>query len=212
MKKLLVIVLVLISVSGYAQKKISLFNGKDLKGWTIWVSDPSISPEKFFYVKDGAIETVGVPMGYLRTEKTFSDYRLHVEWCYPEKPTNSGIFIHTNGPDQQWPLHYQCQLKSGSAGDFIVNAAGEKATAGDSIYVGTEKVKPIAVKLHPSNENRDGEWNSYDITCRGPVVEVMVNGLLQNRIVDCSMTSGSIGLQAEGSKIRFRNIWIEALK
>lgn len=212
MRKLLVLFLVVSSIAGYAQKREALFNGKDLKGWTIFVSDPSVSPEKFFYVKDGAIETVGVPMGYLRTTKEYADYHLHVEWCYPEKPTNSGIFIHTNGPDKQWPLHYQCQLKHGSAGDFIVNAAGEQATAGDSIYIGTEKVKPIAVKLNPSNEKKEGEWNSYDIVCKGPVVEVTVNGLLQNKIVNCSMTRGSIGLQAEGSKIRFRNIWIEKIK
>lgn len=212
MRKLLVIFLVVLSLAGYAQKKVSLFNGKNLKGWKVYVNDSSIQPANFFYVKDGAIETPGVPMGYLRTTKEYSNYRLHVEWCYPEKPTNSGIFVHTNGPDKMWPLHYQCQLKHGSAGDFIVNAAGEQATSGDSIYIGTEKVKPIAIKLYPTNEQKEGEWNSYDIVCKGAVIEVTVNGLLQNRIENCSMTSGSIGLQAEGSKIRFRNIWIEKLK
>ncbi len=212
MKKILVVALMLVVVSGYAKKKESLFNGKDLKGWTIFVSDPKISPEKFFYVNNGVIETPGVPMGYLRTKKEYANYHLHVEWCYPEKATNSGIFVHTNGPDSMWPKHYQCQLKTLCAGDFIVNAVGEKATAGDSIYVGTEKVKPIAVKLHPTNEKKVGEWNSYDIVCKGSTVEVSVNGLLQNTAKNCSMTKGSIGLQAEGSRIQFRNIWIEKVK
>jgi hypothetical protein len=212
MKNILVAAFLLVTITGFAQKKESLFNGKDLKGWTIYVKDSTVTKEKFFYVKDGVIETPGVPMGYLRTKKEYSNYHLHVEWCYPEKPTNSGIFVHTNGPDQQWPLHYQCQLKYNSAGDFIVNAAGEKATVGDSIYIGTEKVKPIAVKLHPSNETKAGEWNSYDITCKGSTVEVKVNGLLQNTAINCSMTKGSIGLQAEGSRIQFRNIYIEKLK
>ncbi len=212
MKNVLVVALLLVAINGFAQKKQSLFNGKDLKGWTIWVNDPAVSPDNFFYVKDGVIETPGVPMGYLRTKSEYSNYHLHVEWCYPEKPTNSGIFVHTNGPDKQWPLHYQCQLKNGSAGDFIVNAAGEQATVGDSIYTGTEKVKPIAMKRQPSNEKNPGEWNSYDITCKGNSVEVRVNGLLQNIAEKCSMTKGSIGLQAEGSKIQFRNIWIEEVK
>lgn len=212
MKKLLVSVFVFLALTGFAQKRESLFNGKNLKGWIIWVNDTKVEPEKFFYVKDGAIETPGVPMGYLRTKKVYSNYHLHVEWCYPEKPTNSGIFIHTNGPEQQWPLHYQCQLKHGNAGDFIVNASGERATVGDSTYVGTEKVKPIAAKRFPSNEKAAGEWNSYDIVCKGDKVEVTVNGLLQNTAVKCSMQQGSIGLQAEGSKIRFRNIWVEKLK
>lgn len=209
MKKLLVSIFIFVAFAGFAQKKESLFNGKNLKGWTIYVNDKNVQPEKFFYVKDGAIETPGVPMGYLRTKKEFSNYHLHVEWCYPEKPTNSGIFIHTNGPDQQWPLHYQCQLKHGNAGDFIVNAAGEQATVRDSVYVGTEKVKPIAAKQFPSNEKAAGEWNSYDIVCKGDKVEVSVNGVLQNTAVKCSMQKGGIGLQAEGSRIRFRNIWIE---
>jgi len=212
MKKLLVVALMFLVVSGYGKKKESLFNGKDLNGWTIFVGDPKISPEKFFYVQDGVIETPGIPMGYLRTKKEFSNYHLHVEWRYPDKPTNSGVFIHTNGPDKLWPQHYQCQLKNGSAGDFIVNAAGEKATVGDSVYIGTEKVKPIAVKSHPSNEKKTGEWNSYDIVCKGATVEVTVNGLLQTKAVNCSMIKGSIGLQAEGSRIQFKNIWIEKVK
>lgn len=212
MKNILVAIFLLIFLNGYSQKRESLFNGKDLKGWTIFVNDPSVKPESFFYVKNGVIETVGVPMGYLRTKKEYSNYRLHVEWCYPEKATNSGVFVHTNGPDQMWPKHYQCQLKNLCAGDFIVNAIGEKATAGDSIYVGTEKVKPIAVKLKPCNEKPVGEWNSYDIVCKGNTVEVSVNGLLQNTIKNCSMSSGSIGLQAEGSKIQFRNLWVEKIK
>lgn len=212
MRNILVLLFLFLAVTGFARKKQSLFNGKDLNGWTIYVKDNAVSPEKFFYVNNGMIETIGIPMGYLRTKKEYSNYHLHVEWCYPEKPTNSGVFVHTNGPDQIWPLHYQCQLKDGNAGDFIVNAAGEKTTVRDSIYAGTEKVKPIAAKIHPSNEKKAGKWNSYDITCKGSTVEVTVNGLIQNRAVNCSMTKGSIGLQAEGSKIQFRNIWIEEVR
>ncbi|MCK9411935.1 MAG: DUF1080 domain-containing protein [Prolixibacteraceae bacterium] len=211
MKNILVVALLFVAFSCFAQKKESLFNGKDLKGWTIFVNDPSIVPEQFFYVRNGVIETPGVPMGYLRTKKEYSNYHLHVEWCYPEKPTNSGVFVHTNGPDQLWPAHYQCQLKSGCAGDFIVNAVYEKATVHDSIYVGTEKVKPIAVKFSPSNEKKVGDWNSYDIYCYESKVHIVVNGMVQNNVFNCSMTKGSIGLQAEGSTIRFRNIWIEKL-
>lgn len=212
MKKILIVALLFVVLGGCAQKKESLFNGKDLNGWTIFIADSTTSKEKFFYVKDGVIETVGVPMGYLRTKKEYSNYKLHVEWRWIDKQTNSGIFIHTNGPDAMWPKHYQCQLKTLCAGDFIVNAVGEKTTAGDSTYVGTEKVKPIAVKLHPTNEKSSGEWNSYDIVCKGSTVEVSVNGLLQNTLTNCSMTEGSIGLQAEGSAIQFRNIWIEKVK
>ena len=80
------------------------------------------------------------------------------------------------------------------------------------MYVSSETVKPIIPKLHPSNEKPAGEWNSYDITCIGNTIEVRVNGLLQNTATDCSLTGGCIGLQAEGSKIQFRNLWVEPVR
>jgi hypothetical protein len=137
---------------------------------------------------------------------------LHVEWCYPEKPTNSGILLHTNGPDKIWVTHYQAQLKHENAGDFIVHGVGVSATIKDSIYVSTETVKPVVPKLYPSNEKPAGEWNSFDITCKGNTIEIKVNGLLQNIATNCSLTKGAIGLQAEGSKIQFRNLWIEQIR
>lgn len=211
MKAILISVLMFVAISGFCQKKQSLFNGKDLKGWTIYVEDPKVNPANFFYVADGMIETVGVPVGYLRTKKQYSNYRLHVEWRYPEKPTNSGVFLHTNGPDKIWVSHYQAQLKHENAGDFIVHGVGEKATIRDSVYFSTETVKPVVPKIKPSNEKPAGEWNSYDITCKGNTVEIKVNGELQNVATNCSLTKGAIGLQAEGSKIQFRNLWIEKI-
>ena len=212
MKPILISILTFLTISGFAQKKQSLFNGKNLKGWTIYVEDPAVNPEKFFYVNDGMIETVGVPVGYLRTKKEYSNYRLHVEWCYPEKPTNSGILLHTTGPDKIWITHYQSQLKHENAGDFIVHGVGEKATIRDSVYTSTEAVKPVVPKLHPSNEKPAGEWNNFDITCQGNTIEIKVNGLVQSIATNCSLTKGAIGLQAEGSKIQFRNLWIEQIR
>lgn len=212
MKTFLFAVLMMLVITGFSQRKQSLFNGKNLNGWTIYAGDPKVNPEKFFYVNNGVIETIGVPVGYLRTKKEYSNYHLHVEWRYPEKPTNSGILLHVNGPDKIWVTHYQAQLKDKNAGDFIVHGVGEKATINDSVYVSTEKVKPVISKLHPTNEKPAGEWNSYDITCKGNTVEIKVNGLLQNVATNCSLTKGGIGLQAEGSKIQFRNLWIEKIK
>lgn len=212
MKTILISVCMFIAVAGFAQKKQSLFNGKNLKGWTVYENDPAVAPENLFYVKNGVIETVGVPVGYLRTKKEYSNYRLHVEWCYPETPTNSGVFLHVNGPDKIWVSHYQAQLKHGNAGDFILHGVGVSATLSDSTYVSTEALKPIVPKLHPSNEKPAGEWNSYDITCKGNRIELKVNGLLQCIVTNCSLTKGGIGFQAEGSKIQFRNIWIEKIR
>ena len=212
MRTILISVLVFMVVASCTEKKESLFNGKNLDGWTIFVDESIISPEDFFYVNDGMIECVGVPMGYLRTIKEYSDYHLHIEWRYPEEPTNSGVFLHTSGPDLIWPAHYQGQLKFENAGDFIVHGVGETATIDGKVYESSDTLKPVIPKLNPSNEKPAGEWNNYDITCLGNTVELRVNGLLQNTATNCSLTKGGIGLQAEGSKIQYRNLWIKYLK
>jgi hypothetical protein len=212
MKPILLILLSLLFVTSCNSGRESLFNGKDLDGWTIFVEDPAVNPDEYFYVNDGMIETVGVPVGYLRTEKEYSDYHLHIEWRYPEEPTNSGVFLHTTGPDLIWVAHYQGQLKHENAGDFIVHGVGVSATLRDTVYVSSEETKPLIPKTHPTNEKAAGEWNSYDITCEGSTIELKVNGILQNRATNCSLTGGGIGLQAEGSKIQFRNLWIEPIK
>lgn len=192
-------------------KKESLFNGKNLDGWTIFVSDSTVNPNDFFYLKDGTIETIGVPLGYLRTVKEYENYKLHVEWRYPEEPTNSGVFVHTTGEDLIWVGHYQGQLKHGNAGDFIVHGIERSATLADSSYTSSADHKPLIPKLEGSSEKPAGEWNSYDITCSGNTIELRVNGILQNVATDCTVTKGNIGLQAEGSKIQFRNLWVEPL-
>ena len=212
MRTILISVFLMLIVASCTEKKESLFNGKNLDGWTIFVDESIISPDDFFYVNDGMIECVGVPMGYLRTIKEYSDYHLHLEWRYPEEPTNSGVFLHTSGPDLIWPAHYQGQLKFENAGDFIVHGVGERATIGGEVYVSSDPLKPVVPKLNPTNEKPAGEWNSYDIICDGNTVELRVNGLLQNTATNCSLTKGGIGLQAEGSKIQFRNLWIKPLK
>lgn len=213
MKQLLFSAIILMSIASCTDKKENLFNGNNLDGWTIFVKDSTINPTDFFYVKDGMIETVGVPLGYLRTTKEFTDYNLHIEWRYPEEPTNSGIFLHTVGEDSIWPNHFQAQLKHQNAGDFIVQGVGMQATLNDTVYTSTEAPsKPLIAKINPSNEKPTGEWNSYDITCDGDKIEIRVNGLLQNVATNCSVTKGGIALQAEGSKIQFRNLWVEPIR
>lgn len=188
MKALILSVLICVTLESLAQKREVLFNGENLDGWNIVVNDTAVLPSNFFYVNDGMIETVGVPYGYIRTKKAYSDYKLHVEWRYPNKPSNSGVYIHINGPDKIWPKSFQCQLKYHNAGDFIVGGTNLSATIRDSLYVSTREIQPLIPKSNPTNEKPSGEWNSYDITCLGNTIEIKVNGLLQNTVKNCSIT------------------------
>lgn len=211
MRRILCTLLVCTAAVSFAQEKEYLFNGENLDNWIVYVKDNAVKAEDYVYVKEGVIETIGKPVGYLYTKKVYSNYKLHVEWCYPEKAKNSGILLHANGPDLIWKSHYQAQLKYQNAGDFIVHGVGRRATLADVDYVSTEANKPLIPKMHPTNENPAGEWNAFDITCKGGFIEIRVNGLVQNVAYNLSVTSGNIGLQVEGCKIQFRNLWIEPL-
>lgn len=210
MKNLFLLTMVTLLFVACTSEREMLFNGKNLDDWTIYVKDSAMNPDEYFYVNDGMIETVGKPVGYARTNKEYENYKLHVEWRYPEEPTNSGILVHVKGDDKIWVSHYQGQLKYQNAGDFIIHGI-ESATLNDTVYTSTEDDKPLIPKIHPTNENPAGEWNTYEIICKGSTIELYVNGLLQNTATNCSTTKGGIGLQAEGSKIQFRNLWVETL-
>jgi len=110
------------------------------------------------------------------------------------------------------PAHYQYQLKAGDAGDIVLHGVGETVTVRDTVFTSSEKVKPLIRKMKPSSEKKQGEWNVAEITCKGNMFTFKVNGVVQNTGTKCSLAKGAIGLQAEGSKIQFRNLWLKEIK
>ncbi len=191
--------------------KVALWNGRDFDGWTLFIPDRTVDTEDVWSVRDGVIHCQGVPNGYMRTTKTYADYHLHVEWRWPAKPTNSGVLLHVQLPDEVWPQCIESQLMSGQAGDFwILNHAG--ITVDGQRYHDPNNRYVHVPKKHGSSENPPGQWNTYDIYCRGGSVRSVVNGVEQNFGTDATPAGGYIALQSEGSPIEFRHIYIESLK
>ncbi len=191
------------------QEKTVLFNGTDFTGWKLFLSDAAADVAKTWSVNEGLLRCEGKPSGYMRTETPYADYHLHVEWRWPAKPGNNGVLVHMTGDDKVWPKSLECQLQSGSAGDFWVIGGVETAqhAKGDSRVRGRR-----TIKLHDSSENEPGQWNAYDIICKDDWVVVLVNGKLQNVATKCSERGGKICLQSEGAVIEYRNIWIEPVE
>ena len=191
--------------------KVVLFNGTDLTGWVRFIPGDRRGPDKkwtvdkVWSVKDGVIRCEGRPAGYIRTVEDYANYKLHLEWRWPEKPTNSGVLVHKVGIDRVWPKCIEAQLMSRTAGDFFI-------IGGTSMKVGGVVKRGHAPKKHPTNEKPIGEWNAYDIVCDGGTIKLTINGLLQNEGTEASVTSGKILLQSEGSPIEFRNIYLEPLE
>jgi hypothetical protein len=184
---------------------IMLFNGKNLDNWVFHLKDPSVDPAKVFSVNNGVIRIAGDPFGYMRTKDSYSEYKLTLEWRWPSEPTNSGVFVHVQKPDTIWPKCVECQLKAGSAGDFV-------CMNGSDMNERKDKAVRSVKKLAESSEKPAGEWNKMEITCQSNTITVYVNGVLQNKATGLNINSGHICLQSEGKELEFRNVVLEKLK
>jgi hypothetical protein len=108
----------------------SLFNGKDLSGFTTWLRDTkSEDPRKVFRVTDGQLHITGDGFGYMATKNDYRDYRVVVEYKWGTKTDggkyvrNAGILHNAIGPDGGasgvWMSCIECQLAQGCCGDLI---------------------------------------------------------------------------------------------
>ena len=191
--------------------KIMLWNGKDLTGWKVFPEEAVV--QKTWFVKDSNLCCSGRPNGYIRTEKAYSNYHLHVEWRWPENPVrgrsfNSGVFVNMADPNQAKPKFIECQLMAGQAGQFVLtNGAG--MTVNGQVIQNPNRQYVMVSKKQASSEKPSGQWNSYDIYCKEDTIKCFVNDVLQNEGTSVTPGSGHICLQSEGSPIEFRNIYIE---
>ena len=204
---LTIILLVAPGVSSSQPKteNIQLFNGKDLSNWVFHLRDRAVDPATVFTVQNGVIHISGNPFGYMRTKEIYSDYKLHVEWRWPSEATNSGVFVHGQIPDTIWLKCVECQLSAGNAGDFV-------CMNGADMNERTDKSKRSVKKMADSSEKPTGEWNIMEVICNANSIEVFINGVLQNKGTNVSISKGSICLQSEGKDIEFRNVFLSKLK
>lgn len=187
--------------------RVTLWNGTDLTGWKLVLKDPASDPASAWDASGGLLRFHDPGAGYLRTESSYSNYRLHLEWRWPADAapkSNSGVLVHLRGEDVVWPACVQIQQKIGSAGQLIGMLTD---LPGRSV----EKGQTRADRLAPVSEKPLGEWNACDLYAEKDTLEVYINGVRQNRVDKLPVREGAIGLQLEGSPIEFRNLWLRPL-
>jgi hypothetical protein len=204
----------LVSLTAVAQEKplklgkeIKLFNGKDLSGWTYYLTDPNKKMSDVWSVdpKEKIIICKGNPAGYIRTEKKYTNYVLKLQWRFnpvTRQAGNSGVLLRVTGEDKVWPRSVEAQLMSGQAGDFWLIDGAPLTTPKERVNPGAERNR-IRLK---TNEKPIGEWNEYEIVVNGGKITLKVNGEVLNEGTDAEEVAGYIALQSEGAEIHFRNI------
>ena len=116
---------------------ISLFNGKDLTGWTVKIRghEPGDNFGDTFRVEDGVMKVAydkydkfDERFGHIYTDKAYANYRLRVEYRFtgPQCPggpgwatRNSGAMLHSQSPesmtkDQDFPVSVEVQFLGGN--------------------------------------------------------------------------------------------------
>ncbi|MDR2388779.1 MAG: DUF1080 domain-containing protein [Tannerellaceae bacterium] len=192
-----------------AQKTEKLFNGKDLSNWNFVVAENAVPAEEVYSIRNGVIHIKGTPLGYMYTKEKYGDYKLHIEWRWPNEATNSGIFLLIEDPKNPFPNAIECQLAAGNAGDFVLLGGSDLAEF--QTRPGLPRPNfPSVKKTNPSSEKSVGEWNEANIFVKNGTITVFINGVYQNTGTN-KVKSGYIGLQSEGKAIEFRNVYLTRL-
>jgi len=177
-----------------------LLEGKDLKHWKRVPIPPGgkLSGRDPWRRGDGQTllcDGVGVHE-MLIYDRPFADGILHVEWRFKKlegkKGYNSGVFVRTSADGKTW---IQAQVGSKNVGYLFGDIpAGEKMKRFRTAIKGAQRGKEA------------GEWNTFEVTCRGKEITLWVNGAVTTVWSDCPAAEGYVGLEAEGYFIEFKNV------
>lgn len=182
--------------------------GPGLKGWTRGPLPPDspLKPESPWSLDPASGNLVCEGQGYhewLRWDQELGDAVFHVEWRFAPvegktKGYNSGVFVRNSADAKIW---HQAQTGSGTGGFLF----------GDTPVNGEVKRINLSKELRDQRVKPAGDWNTYEITCRGKSISVWTNGALTCEWQACEVPKGYIGLEAEGYRIEFRNVKVKPL-
>jgi HEAT repeat protein len=196
---------------------VSMFNGNDLSGWQGLVGNPVTRAKmksnelakkqteanqkvsQNWSVKDGCIVFNGNGDN-LCSVKEYGDFEMVVDWRITKKG-DSGIYLRGSPQVQIW--------------DTSRVDVGAQVGSGGLYNNQKNQSKPLKV-----SDNPIGEWNTFRIKMVGERVTVWLNGeLVVNNVPlenywDRSIPifpKGSIELQAHGTDLAFRDIYVKEI-
>ncbi len=193
----------LAKIAGGEDQYASIFNGKDLTGWTGAVKD--------YEVVDGAVQCIKGRGGNLITDKRYSDFAVRLEFRLPVGG-NNGLAIRTPSADVD-PAHKALELQ-------VLDDTAEKYAGKlkDYQYHGSAYTVAPAIRgyLRPV-----GQWNYQEVNVVGDHVTIDLHGY---RILDVHLaqakpdhpsakqTEGHFGFCGHDDAVAFRNVRIKEIK
>ena len=196
MKSKITLLLILFNLF-LSSAQISLFNGKDLDGWTIHGTE-------LWYVEDGLLVCESGPdkaYGYLSTNAFYDDFELTLEFKQ-EANGNSGVFIRST-------------VEGTKVSGWQVEVAPPGSDTG-GIY--ESYGRGWLIKPDPSKDEalKMGAWNKMKIRVQGNKVSTWLNSVSMVELEDDKIGKGkgAVALQIHdggGIKVRWRNLMLTAL-
>jgi len=171
---------------------ITLFDGKNLDNWSP-IGNANWKLEDGMLVADNG-------NGFMVSKNDYGDFNLRVEF-WVEAKTNSGVFIRCTDPDK---------VTGTTAYEVNIWDTRPDPSGGTGAIPGIAKVDPMP---HAADK-----WNVYDITAKGDILTVMLNGQTTVPGVHSDkFARGRIALQHgkgvtdESGVVKFRKVEIKPL-
>ena len=176
---------------------ISIFNGKDLDGWTPKITGYELGDNfgNTFRVEDGVIKVsydqydkFDGKFGHLFYKEKVSNYRLRVEYRFVGKQVsegpgwafrNSGIMLHCQNPatmavDQKFPVSIEAQMLGGDGTEE--RQTGSVCTPGTNIVLNGELEKTHCITSSSKTFHGD-QWVTMEVEVHGNgIVKHIING------------------------------------
>lgn len=163
----------------------TLLDGSNLDQWN------TIGNANWRIVEGSAQADQGA--GFLVSKSSYKDFQIRAEfWSDPD--VNSGIFIRCADPKQV-----------SDKNSYEVNIFDKRPdpTYGTGAIVGFAKITNMIKAA--------GQWNTYEITAKGDLITVTLNGVRTVELRDSRYASGPIALQRTSGVIKFRKLEIRPL-
>lgn len=165
---------------------VTLFDGGSIDKWRP-IGDAN------WRVADGVV-MADKGNGFLVSKDSYGDFHLIAEF-WSDADANSGIFIRCTDPNR---------ITAVNAYEVNIFDKRPNPAYGTGAIVNVAAVSPMPWAA--------GRWNTYEITARGPVFIVSLNGVRTvDGARDSRLASGPIALQYAAGVIKFRNVKVTPL-